>query len=571
MQASARFDTKPLRRSSFDQFIVTSQVKSDSPMWKLVIEDDEGKRTVVPLTRDAYTVGRKEGNTVRLTERNVSREHAKLSKKNGTATPGSLFVLEDCTSYNGVYVNGLRVAERQDLAHGDLIQIGDYRIVLQDDAVNDETPAPVPEVGGETSMKATIPSGVSSTTTRGSMLLERPNRLVMLAGPTPGAEFPLDRDRLTIGRAEEAIISVNHNSVSRLHCEIHALGEARFEIVDKGSSNGVRVNGADLRRGIIEAGDILELGDVKFKFVGAGQIFLPGVGESQKLESIGERSVNAVSGQRTSSLVPFFVVGGLTAMAVLGVLAYKQHKANDTLITAPSSSPTLELERQLLEDAKRMCLAGSCEQGHDKVIVGIPEKSPLRESDDFRVIELTWADEMLKRGDADPDPARKRVIFQMVAQATTVDPTRRKLANDKIVALDDTHTPTAVALGTQTPTQTAQLTAQMAGREGGPRVNPAANPPTVRQPPVDPLPSQPVASHVPVKPPTPAAPQPSIADQARALMLKGDADAAKQLLMPRFALGKASREEVLLLKTACKNLHDQVCVDSCKSRLETMP
>src|SRR3974390_2444749 len=48
------------------------------PMWKLVIEDDEGKRTVVPLTRDQYSIGRKEGNTIRLTERNVSREHARI-------------------------------------------------------------------------------------------------------------------------------------------------------------------------------------------------------------------------------------------------------------------------------------------------------------------------------------------------------------------------------------------------------------------------------------------------------------------------------------------------------------
>ncbi|MEO6418102.1 MAG: FHA domain-containing protein, partial [Polyangiaceae bacterium] len=411
--------------------------------------------------------------------------------------------------------------------------------------------------GAEANMKATIPSGVSSTTTRGSMLLERPNRLVMLAGPTPGAEFPLDRDRLTIGRAEEAIISVNHNSVSRLHCEIHALGEARFEIVDKGSSNGVRVNGADLRRGIIEAGDILELGDVKFKFVGAGQIFLPGAGESQKLESIGERSVNAVSSRRSSSLVPVFLVGGLTALAVLGVLAYKQHKANDIASPVPSGATTFELEQSLLQDARRLCSAGSCDQAHDKIIAGISEKSPLRDSDDFRVIELTWADEMLKRGDADPDPARKRVIFQMVAQATTVDPTRRKLANDKIVALDDTHTAPVV----------------IAQRDASPRVSPAiTNPTPVRPVQLDPTQSQPVASHPPVKPPTaPAAPQTSIADQARALMLKGDADSAKQLLMPRFALGKATREEVLLLKTACKNLHDQVCVDSCKSRLETMP
>ena len=41
-------------------------------MFKLVIQDDEGKTTVVPLIRDEITNGRKEGNTIRLTERNVS-------------------------------------------------------------------------------------------------------------------------------------------------------------------------------------------------------------------------------------------------------------------------------------------------------------------------------------------------------------------------------------------------------------------------------------------------------------------------------------------------------------------
>ena len=114
-------------------------------MWKLAIEDDEGKQTVVPLTRDEYTIGRKDGNTIRLTERNVSREHARLYKKNGKNADGgpatTTVVLEDLTSYNGVFVNGLRVSHAQNLTHGDLVQIGDYRIVLQDE-VSPEAPSP---------------------------------------------------------------------------------------------------------------------------------------------------------------------------------------------------------------------------------------------------------------------------------------------------------------------------------------------------------------------------------------------------------------------------------------------
>src|SRR3954451_10535992 len=99
-------------------------------MWKLVIEDDEGKRTVVPLTRDDYTIGRQEGNTIRLTERNVSREHGRIKRKrNGAPAPvpptywagKDILALEDRSRYNGLFVNGLRVAHTQDLQHGDLI------------------------------------------------------------------------------------------------------------------------------------------------------------------------------------------------------------------------------------------------------------------------------------------------------------------------------------------------------------------------------------------------------------------------------------------------------------------
>src|SRR5262249_44444440 len=158
------------------------------------------------------------------------------------------------------------------------------RIVLQDDAVAD---APVSSSAPQ-DVKATIRDNLKSIP-GAQQLLERPDRLVMLAGPTPGVEYPLDRERLTVGRAEEADVSVNHNSVSRIHCEIHALGDGRFEIVDKGSSNGVRVNAAELRRGIIEDGDVIELGDVRFKFVGAGKVFRPGTTESQQLAAIGDR------------------------------------------------------------------------------------------------------------------------------------------------------------------------------------------------------------------------------------------------------------------------------------------
>ena len=101
-------------------------------MWKLMIRDDDGRTAVVPLKEGEYILGRQSGSRVRLNERNVSREHARLYKASGDAKHP--FVLEDLKSHNGTLVNGYRIAAPKGIAHGDLIQIGDYRIVLQNAA-----------------------------------------------------------------------------------------------------------------------------------------------------------------------------------------------------------------------------------------------------------------------------------------------------------------------------------------------------------------------------------------------------------------------------------------------------
>src|SRR3977135_1647494 len=92
---------------------------------KLIIEDDEGRKTVVPVVRADVTIGRQDGNTIRLTERNVSRRHARLLKENGS------LVIEDLGSYNGVRVNGEKITGPTKIKEGDLVEIGDYDLGIQ--------------------------------------------------------------------------------------------------------------------------------------------------------------------------------------------------------------------------------------------------------------------------------------------------------------------------------------------------------------------------------------------------------------------------------------------------------
>jgi pSer/pThr/pTyr-binding forkhead associated (FHA) protein len=531
-------------------------------MWKLVIEDDEGKRTVVPLGREQYSIGRKDGNTIRLTERNVSREHARLFKKalNGNGSPHPepapadgekpTFVLEDLTSYNGVFVNGLRITHAQDLSHGDLVQIGDYRIVLQDEALLDVAAVAVTDV------KQTVPSAPSA---RAATLLDRPNRMVMLAGPTPGAEYPMTDERMTIGRAEDATISINHNSVSRLHCEVHALGDGRFEIVDKGSSNGVRVNGADLRRGIVEPGDVIELGDVKFKFIGAGQIFRPT--ESQQLALLNDRSAAELVGgtKKGTTALPVAIFAVVVIAGAIGAWVYTRPKAGTG--TAPVAT-AVSADQAALDDARRKCSSGDCETAHDELQT-ISDGAPQRSSPDFKDIENRWADQELAKGDAETDSAKRHVLYQRVAQDVAVDAAKRKAAADKLQALD-----TVASIPTATPASLPQAPSMPSVDPSKPdstRPRPTQQPDTTyptsvaaaAPPPPGPAPPTTVAT-APAKPPS------GTDDRERQAALQATTQDAKNnmktALEQKVYSGRASDTEIALLIATCKELGDKMCV-----------
>jgi pSer/pThr/pTyr-binding forkhead associated (FHA) protein len=264
-------------------------------MFKLVISDDEGKTTVVPLVRDEVTIGRKEGNTIRLTERNVSRRHARFRRRNGA------FVVEDLGSYNGVKINGDRIEGEVTLEAGDKVVIGDYELALQKDGPEERVDLPsdsVPISVGD------LPEPVP------------PARLVMLTAPAPGAEYALSGESMRIGRSEELDIWVNHRSISREHASFTREGDA-YVVRDLDSANGVRVNGSDLTEAELQSGDILELGQVRFRFVGEGETYVFDAEDAHAVEAMlaGEEGSRAPIMAAVVIIVVAIAAGAAIAMS----------------------------------------------------------------------------------------------------------------------------------------------------------------------------------------------------------------------------------------------------------------
>ncbi len=235
-------------------------------MYKLQIRDDEGRTTSVPLLRDEVTIGRKEGNTIRLTERNVSRRHARLTKKNGQ------IVIDDLSRY-GTRINGRRITEPTVLEAGDSVVIGDYSISL------DFEGAPEGDGGGgaprddSTSLVNAVGDGHAggAAATDGSQ--EGRPRLVALTTDLAGTEFQIEGDDVGLGRTDENDVVIDHRSISKQHARI-SLDNGTWMLADAGSSNGIKVNGEAYRQTALRKGDIIELGHVKLRFVAPGETWI---------------------------------------------------------------------------------------------------------------------------------------------------------------------------------------------------------------------------------------------------------------------------------------------------------
>jgi pSer/pThr/pTyr-binding forkhead associated (FHA) protein len=288
-------------------------------MFKLVIQDDEGKTTVVPLIRDEITIGRKEGNTIRLTERNVSRRHARILRNNGEVQ------IEDLGSYNGIRVNNARIAERVSLRVSDQVQIGDYKLYLKAEGVEqvddartmpiERIDAPATEVmpamqapatqpmqaqaipatpapnRSQAATADTDPSGRPVATAAQVAALTQPvgyGKLVVISSNFAGKELELNLPQMIIGRTEDNNLVLNHRSISRNHAKVVRDPETnRYTISDLHSSNGVRVNGQDYTKVELRRGDVVDLGHVRLRFVEPGDPWVYSPSEINDVEQTG--------------------------------------------------------------------------------------------------------------------------------------------------------------------------------------------------------------------------------------------------------------------------------------------
>jgi pSer/pThr/pTyr-binding forkhead associated (FHA) protein len=216
---------------------------------RLRVEQGPEAGRVFVLAEGALTIGRQEGNTIVIDDRQLSRSHARVA--NGPDGP----IITDLGSANGTYVNDQRIDAPQPLHPGDRLRLGETILLVESEstAADPGMTMPVPLPQAPTAPIPTIRANLPR--------LVRQDTLQVYA---------LDRPETTIGRQADNTIVLTDTQVSRQHARV-TVSDTGVTITDLNSANGTRVNGTPITGPTsLRDGDTIQIGITQFQGGGMG-------------------------------------------------------------------------------------------------------------------------------------------------------------------------------------------------------------------------------------------------------------------------------------------------------------
>ncbi len=248
------------------------------------------------LDKPAIMIGRIESCDIHIKTTVLSREHAVV------LVAAARVLIKDLDSTNGTYVNGTRIHAPTPLNHGDVVKIGEEKLVFiaPDSFDEEDTTVGVEEqlepsgyldnTSSKTMLKSSYLQGedwvfsMLQPKTTGSFLetideklkarkidKERvPAVLVCRSGKEKGRivelKLPLGAEKnWVIGRSDLSDVVLDDPTVSGQHAIVRCEDD-RWELVDNDSTNGVKLNGLAVSEAECHDKDIICVGTVELLF-----------------------------------------------------------------------------------------------------------------------------------------------------------------------------------------------------------------------------------------------------------------------------------------------------------------
>jgi pSer/pThr/pTyr-binding forkhead associated (FHA) protein len=222
-------------------------------MPKVIVSIDDVVIKEVQLTKDKTTLGRRPYNDIVIDNLAVSGEHAVL------LMAGTDVFLKDLDSTNGSYFNG-KAVKKQQLANGDTIEIGKYKIKYVSDGLGhsyDKTMVmEAPPVTSYTPLDGDTNSGFATTDSMSTGAYHA--SIKVLSGAASGREVPLTKVVTTIGKPGVAVAAITRRRQGFVVHHVEGAGNP--------SLNGAPIGEMPVS---LKNGDVIELAGTQMQFVQA--------------------------------------------------------------------------------------------------------------------------------------------------------------------------------------------------------------------------------------------------------------------------------------------------------------
>ena len=202
-----------------------------------------------PFSGAEMSVGRLPENEIVIDNLSVSRKHAVFTSRKGG------YALRDLGSKNGTLLNDKPVSEAN-LSNGDVIMIGKYEILFQ---------IPTLEASHPEDLDQTVVIPHFRAETAGA-------RKPACAGPPPRLfrksameEYPLDKERIVIGRGKDSDIRLSGIFAPRVTVEVLRKG-SEYVLQKIEGRNKVTINGEEMEERTLEKEDLIAIGSEQFVF-----------------------------------------------------------------------------------------------------------------------------------------------------------------------------------------------------------------------------------------------------------------------------------------------------------------
>ena len=111
---------------------------------------------------------------------------------------------------------------------------------------------------------------------------------------TGGAPIEVAKDMILVGRGEECDVRLEHKSVSKIHCVL-VKTDGLMLVRDLGSTNGTRVNGTRVRRGMLLPNDKVSIANFHYRVLFG--VALQQAGGYEKTQQINQQDLENLKGK----------------------------------------------------------------------------------------------------------------------------------------------------------------------------------------------------------------------------------------------------------------------------------